>query len=93
MINNKEKRVRKLAVLFGLLLTTSVFAHMPGENTEPLPGANEIEATKNATEAQKDAIRKAAADFCGDIDDDDEKQECSAEFYANHNLDEEPSCD
>ena len=74
----------KLVLLFGLALSFGVHAHMDGENIAPL-GAD-------ATEAQKQVIRDGAQGACEDKED-DEREECVMDFYANHNLQEEPSCD
>jgi len=76
--------VKKLAVLFAFLMSTTVFAHQDGETTAPL-GAT-------STEAQKQVIRDGAQDFC-DAAEEDAKEECVMDFFANHNLEEEPSCD
>ena len=59
---------------------------MAGENTPPLPSVN------GGTEAQKEAVRQGAKEFCEDKED-DQREECVMDFYANHNLEEEPSCD
>jgi hypothetical protein len=71
--------VRKLAILFGFLLSVNASADIPALGA-------------NATEAQKKVIRDGAQDFC-DGKEDDEKEECVMDFFANHNLEEEPSCD
>ena len=76
--------MKKLAVLFAFLMTTTVFAHMDGETVAPLAA--------DATEAQKQVIRDGAQNFC-DGAEEDEKEECVMDFFANHNLEEEPSCD
>ena len=76
--------MKQLALLCGLLLSMSSFAHQDGENVAPL-GAD-------ATEAQKQLVRDGAQDACGEKEE-DEKEECVMDFYANHNLQEEPSCD
>ncbi len=76
--------MKKLVILFGFLLSTTLFAHMDGE-TVPALGAG-------ATEAQKQLVRDGAQDFC-DGAEEDEKEECVMDFFANHNLEEEPSCD
>lgn len=83
-VQNKGEVVKKLAVLFAFLMSTSVFAHMDGESVVAL-GAG-------ATEAQKQLVRDGAQDFCGEKEE-DEKEECVMDFFANHNLEEEPSCD
>jgi len=59
---------------------------MAGENTPPLPSVN------GGTEAQKEAVRQGAKEFCEDKED-DQREECVMDFYANHLLEEEPSCD
>ncbi len=76
--------MKKLAVLFAFLMTTTVFAHQSCEAVAPL-GAN-------ATDEQKQVIRDGAQDFC-DGAEEDAKEECVMDFFANHNLEEEPSCD
>lgn len=76
--------MKKLALLFGFLLSATTFAHMDGETIAPI--------SEGATEAQKQVIRDGAQDFCGEKEE-DEKEECVMDFYANHNLQEEPSCD
>ncbi|MDC9727003.1 MAG: hypothetical protein PSN35_04110 [Candidatus Thioglobus sp.] len=76
--------MRKIAVLFAFLITTNVFAHQDGESVAPL-GAD-------ATEVQMQVVRDGAQDFC-DGKEDDEREECVMDFFANHNLEEEPSCD
>jgi hypothetical protein len=57
---------------------------MSGETVAPL--------AKDASDAQKQAVRDGAQDFC-DSAEEDEKEECVMDFFANHNLEEEPSCD
>ncbi|MEO1890285.1 MAG: hypothetical protein ABGX45_01165 [Candidatus Thioglobus sp.] len=71
--------MKKLVMLFGFLLSFNVFANIPALGA-------------NATEPQKQVIRDGAQDFC-DGKEDDEKEECVMDFFANHNLEEEPSCD
>ena len=79
--------MKKLVLLFGFLLSISASAHQDGENTAPLDVNPDSQ-----TEAQKQVIRDAAKDFCSEKEDDD-KEECTVDFFANHNLQEEPSCD
>jgi len=38
-------------------------------------------------------VRDGAKDLCSEIDDENEAQMCVMDFYAQHNLEEEPSCD
>jgi hypothetical protein len=47
----------------------------------------------DATEEQMELVRKGATIFCSEIEDEDEKQQCAADYFVQHNLDEEPSCD
>jgi hypothetical protein len=57
---------------------------MDGEKVAPL--------AKEATDEQKQIVRDGAQDFC-DGAEEDAKEECVMDFFANHNLEEEPSCD
>ncbi len=75
--------MRRLAVLFGFLLSFNVFASAE-DGVKPL-GAN-------PTDEQKQVIRDAAKNAC-DEKEDDEREECVMDYFANHNLEEEPSCD
>ncbi|MDC0407106.1 hypothetical protein OAM82_00450 [Candidatus Thioglobus sp.] len=79
--------MKKAAVLFILLLSSVTFAHVDGETIEPLPLP-----VDSQTEAQKKIVRDGAQDFC-DGAEEDAKEECVMDFFANHNLEEEPSCD
>lgn len=47
----------------------------------------------NPTEAQKKVVRDAAKDSCESEEDDNKIEECVADYYAQHNLEEEPDCD
>lgn len=80
--------MKKLSILFASLfaLSLSANAHIDGENVAPLPTVN------GGTEAQKEAVRQGAKEFCEDKEE-DAREECVMDFYANHNLEEEPSCD
>ena len=89
--NKKGEKVKKLAVLFGFLLSVNfnVFANA----TDGVKALGE-----NATEAQKVLVRNGAKDWCDDQVDtgkieDDGREECVMDYFANHNLEEEPSCD
>jgi len=44
------------------------------------------------TEEQMQLVRDGAKNTC-DQDDEDVRAQCVADYYAQHNLDEEPSCD
>ena len=83
--------MKKLAVLFGFLISVNfnVFANA----TDGVKALGE-----NATEAQKVLVRNGAKDWCDDQVDtgkieDDGREECVMDYFANHNLEEEPSCD
>ena len=80
--------MNKLAVMFAAacVLSLGVNAHMAGEKVAKLPTIN------GGTDAQKEAVRKGAKEFCSDKED-EKREECVMDFYANHNLEEEPSCD
>jgi len=80
--------MKKLNILFAsfVAISLSVNAHMAGENVASLPTVN------GGTEAQKEAVRQGAKEFCEDKEE-DAREECVMDFYANHNLEEEPSCD
>jgi len=52
----------------------------------------------DATEDQKKSVRDGAKNWCEDQVDtgkieEDGKEECVMDYFANHNLEEEPSCD
>jgi hypothetical protein len=80
--------MKKLNILFAsfVAISLSVNAHMAGENVASLPTVN------GGTDAQKEAVRQGAKEFCEDKEE-DAREECVMDFYANHNLEEEPSCD
>ena len=61
-------------------------SHMEGENIKPLSDVNV------GSDADMQVIRDGASDYC-EGEEDDDREECVMDFYANHNLDEEPSCD
>lgn len=77
--------MKKISVLFAVLFGLGSFNVIADGNHAPLSGPD-------ATEAQKQVIRDAARDACEEKED-DEREECVMDFYANHNLEEEPSCD
>jgi hypothetical protein len=47
----------------------------------------------DATEKQMQAERDGAKNRCEDIDDEDKREVCVVDYFAQHNLEEEPSCD
>ncbi len=47
----------------------------------------------NPTEEQMQLVRDGARDLCENVDDDNEREMCVMDYFAEHNLEEEPSCD
>ena len=78
--------MRKLILLFG-----SVFALSFNVLADAQDGVAAL--GDDATEVQMQAIRDGAQARCEDIDDDDKREVCVVDYYAQHNLEEEPSCD
>jgi hypothetical protein len=78
--------VKKIIVLMSLVLGLNVnlMAHMSGENITPLGNSD--------SESMKQVIRDGAKSFCEDLDD-DQRELCVMDFYTQHDLEEEPSCD
>lgn len=44
------------------------------------------------TEVQMQAVRDGAKNLCEEMEE-DKREECVMDYYAQHNLEEEPSCD
>jgi hypothetical protein len=76
--------MKKLAILFGLLLSFNVFA-------DAKDGVAVLK--DDATEKQMQAVRDGAKNRCEDIDYEDKREVCVVDYFALHNLEEEPSCD
>jgi len=78
--------MKKIIVMISFLtgLNVNVIAHTSGENVAPLGD--------NDSESMKQAIRDGAKSFCEDLDD-DKRELCVVDFYTQHDLEEEPSCD
>jgi hypothetical protein len=76
--------MKKLVILFGLLLSFNVFA-------DAKDGVAVLK--DDATEKQMQAVRDGAKNRCEDIDDEDKREVCVVDYFAQHNLEEEPSCD
>jgi hypothetical protein len=76
--------MKKLVILFGLLLSFNVFA-------DAKDGVAILK--DDATEKQMQAVRDGAKNRCEDIDDEDKREVCVVDYFAQHNLEEEPSCD
>ncbi len=84
LYNNKEAIMKKLIILFVLLLNFNVFAD--AQDGVAILG-------DNAIEAQMQVVRNGAVTRCEDIDDENKREICVVDYYAQHNLEEEPSCD
>jgi chromosome condensin MukBEF MukE localization factor len=83
--------MKKIIILMSFILglSTNVFANATD-------GVKALGA--DATEAQKVLVRDGAKNWCEDQVDtgkieEDGKEECVMDYFANHNLEEEPSCD
>jgi hypothetical protein len=76
--------MKKLAVLFGFLISFNVFA-------DAQDGVSVL--GEDATEAQMQSVRDGAKNRCEDIESDDKREVCVVDYFAQHNLEEEPSCD
>ena len=75
--------MKGLAVLLGFLLSFNVFAD--AKDGVAVLG-------DDPTEQQMQAVRDGAKDLCEYLDDDN-REICVADYYVQHNLEEEPSCD
>lgn len=75
--------MKKLAVLFGFLLSFNVFSDK--QDGVAVLG-------DEPTELQIQKVRDGAKDLCGDLED-NKREVCVVDYYAQHNLEEEPSCD
>jgi len=83
--------MKKLAILMGLLIGMNISVFANSEDGVKALGPD-------ATEAQKVLVREGAKNWCEDqVDagkiDEDGREECVMDYFANHNLEEEPSCD
>jgi len=78
--------MKRVIILMGVVLglNANVAAHMKGENVAPLGGSS--------SEEMMQVIRDGAKSFCEDLDD-DQRELCVVDFYTQHDLEEEPSCD
>ncbi len=77
----------KKSLLFGLLLTFGLSFNVFADAKDGVAVLGE-----NPTEKQIQAVRDGAKDLCEDLDD-NKREICVADYYAQHNLEEEPSCD
>ena len=75
--------MKGLAVLLGFLLSFNVFAD--AKDGVAVLG-------DDPTEQQMQAVRDGAKDLCEHLDD-DKREICVEDYYVQHNLEEEPSCD
>lgn len=78
--------MKRLVILFGFLLglSSNIFANAKD-------GVAVL--TEDPTEQQIQAVRDGAKDLCGEVDDENKREICVVDYYAQHNLEEEPSCD
>jgi len=77
--------VKKLAILLGFLLGINI--SVLADKADGVAALGD-----DATDAQKVLVRKGAQDRCDEAGE-DKKEECVMDYYAQHNLEEEPSCD
>ena len=77
--------MKKLAILLGFLLGINI--SVLADKADGVAALGD-----DATDAQKVLVRKGAQDRCDEAGD-DKKEECVMDYYAQHNLEEEPSCD
>lgn len=80
--------MQKMVVLFGFLMALGLSFSVFSDQKDGVAALG-----NEPTEVQIQAVRDGAKNVCEDLDDDDKKEQCVADYYANHNLEEEPSCD
>jgi hypothetical protein len=76
-------KILKKLLLASILMSGFAFA-TPEDGVPVIPD--------DPTEEQMQMVRDGAIKAC-DQDDEDARAQCVADYYAQHNLDEEPSCD
>jgi hypothetical protein len=86
MIKNKLKPVL-LSVLMGVSLSSLAY---PKDGITPLKD--------DPTDEEMTVVRNGAKNWCEDLMDsgkitEDGREECVMDYFVQHNLDEEPSCD
>lgn len=82
--------MKNTILLLGFLLSFGVGVNALADAKD---GVKALPENVEATDAQKEAVRQGAKNACEDLEDDDKREQCVADYFANHNLDEEPSCD
>ena len=80
--------MKELPLLFGLLFSLSFNFNVFADVQDGV-----VALSDEATEVQIQAVRDGARARCEDIDDDNKREVCVVDYYAQHNLEEEPSCD
>lgn len=78
--------MKKLVLLFGLVATLNFNVLADAQDGVAVLG-------DDATEKQMQAVRDGGKARCEDIDDEDQREVCVVDYFAQHNLEEEPSCD
>ncbi|MBA5248270.1 hypothetical protein MNB_SUP05-SYMBIONT-4-91 [hydrothermal vent metagenome] len=78
--------MKKLVLLFGLAIALNFNVLADTQDGVSVLG-------DDATEEQMQAVRDGAKARCEDIDDEDQREVCVVDYFAQHNLEEEPSCD
>lgn len=76
--------VKIIIIIFGLALNFNILADK--QDGVAVLG-------DNATEVQMQAVREGAKTRCEEIDDENKREVCVVDYFAQHNLEEEPSCD
>ncbi len=79
--------MKELVLLFGLALSMLSF-NVLADAQDGVAALGD-----NATEEQMQAVRDGSKARCEDIDDEDKREVCVIDYFAQHNLEEEPSCD
>ncbi len=78
--------MKKLVLLFGLVAALNFNVLADAQDGVAVLG-------DDATEEQMQAVRDGGKSRCEDIDDEDQREVCVVDYFAQHNLEEEPSCD
>ncbi len=82
-----NKKLLKL-VLLSLFLGFSVVVSAVNYND----GVPILAEGADPTEAQENAIREGAKNWCSEKED-DQKEQCALDYFVGHNYEGEPSCD
>jgi len=85
LTTKESMKIKKL--LIATLLSTSFALSSMANDIDGVPILPD-----EPTEVQMQLVRDGAKNECQQ-DDEDVRSQCTADYYAQHNLDEEPSCD